>query len=62
MPPLGGLPEASRYAGGVSLRNLENEEYMDIILNGCATLAERFSRIDDRLIREQLKEWGQVSG
>ena len=29
---------------------------MDIILNGCATLAERFSRIDDRLIREQLKE------
>ncbi|PPA79166.1 MAG: MULE transposase domain protein [ANME-2 cluster archaeon HR1] len=38
------------------VRNLENEEYMDIILNGCATLAERFSRIDDRLIREQLKE------
>lgn len=38
------------------VRNLENEEYMDIILNGCATLAERFSQIDDRLVREQLKE------
>ncbi|MDL1974353.1 MAG: hypothetical protein LWX55_06155 [Deltaproteobacteria bacterium] len=29
---------------------------MDIILNGCATLSERFSQIDDRLVREHLKE------
>jgi len=38
------------------VRNLENEEYMDIILNGCATLAERFSQIDTKLVQEQLKE------
>ena len=38
------------------VRNLENEEYMDIILNGYATLAERFSQIDAKLVREQLKE------
>lgn len=38
------------------VRNLENEEYMDIILNGCSTLAERFSQIDARLVRKQLKE------
>ena len=38
------------------VRNLENEEYMDIILNGCATLSQRFSQIDDRLVRDQLKD------
>ncbi len=38
------------------VRNLENSEYMSIILNGCETLAERFSQIDDRLVRKQLKE------
>ena len=38
------------------VRNLENEEYFNIILNGCSTLAERFSRIDDKIAREKLKE------
>ena len=38
------------------VRNLEKEEYVDIILNGCATLAERFSQIDAKLVRERLKE------
>lgn len=38
------------------VRNLENEEYLNIILNGCSTLAERFSQIDDKIVREQLKE------
>ena len=38
------------------VRNLENDEYMGIILNGCETLAERFSQIDDTLVREKLKE------
>ena len=38
------------------VRNLENKEYMDIILNGCTTLAERFSQIDAKLVREQLKK------
>ncbi len=48
------------------VRNLENDEYMDIILNGCATLAERFSQIDARLVRNELKEAlkneGKISG
>lgn len=38
------------------VRNLENTEYMKIVLNGCETLAERFSHIDDKLVRQQLKE------
>jgi hypothetical protein len=38
------------------VRNLENEDYQKIILNGCSTLAERFSQIDDKIIREQLRE------
>lgn len=38
------------------VRNLENEEYSQIILNGCATLAERFSQIDVKQVREHLKE------
>jgi hypothetical protein len=38
------------------VRNLENEEYLKIILNGCATLAERFSQIDDKVVRVQLRK------
>jgi hypothetical protein len=38
------------------VRNLENNDYLRIILNGCSTLAERFSQIDDKIVREQLKE------
>lgn len=38
------------------VKNLENEEYMDIILDGRATLAERFSQIDVKLVQKQLKE------
>jgi hypothetical protein len=38
------------------VRNLKNEEYFEIILNGCSTLAERFSFIDDKVVREQLRE------
>ena len=37
------------------VRNLENDEYYKIILNGCSTLAERFAPIDDKAVREQLK-------
>ena len=43
------------------VRNLENEEYLNIILNGCSTLAERFSQIDDKIVREELKEAGEKS-
>jgi len=38
------------------VRNLENNEYRRIILNGCSTLAERFSQIDDKIVREQLRQ------
>jgi len=38
------------------VRNLENEEYYRIILNGCSTLEERFSQIDDKIVREQLRK------
>lgn len=38
------------------VRNLKKEEYVGIILNGCSTLAERFSLIDDKIVREQLRE------
>ncbi|MEA2038902.1 MAG: transposase [Thermodesulfobacteriota bacterium] len=38
------------------VRNLEKEEYQQIILNGCSSLAERFSQIDDKIARDQLKQ------
>jgi len=38
------------------VRNLEKEEYQKIILNGCTSLAERFSQIDDKIARDQLKQ------
>ena len=38
------------------VRNLENEEYRKAILNGCTSLAERFSQIDDNLVRDKLKQ------
>ena len=37
------------------VRNLDNDEYYSIILNGCSTLAERFSQIDDKRVREELR-------
>jgi len=37
------------------IRNLSNEDYKRIILNGCSTLAERFSQIDEKTVREELK-------
>jgi len=38
------------------VRNLENEEYQQIILNGCSSLAERFSQIEAKLVQDHLKE------
>jgi len=37
------------------IRNLENPEYLNILLNDCSSLAERFSRIDAKLVSEQLE-------
>ncbi len=41
--------------------NLRSEEYRQIILNGRATLAERFSQIDAMQVREQLKQAQQTT-
>ncbi len=38
------------------VKNLENPDYMKIILNGKCTLEERFAEIDIKLIRHELKE------
>ncbi|MCP3852572.1 MAG: transposase [Gammaproteobacteria bacterium] len=38
------------------VRNLENEEYLQIILGDCETLEKRFSQIDAKLVREHLKK------
>jgi len=37
------------------VKNLENPEYLEIILDGCSTLEERFGKIDGRLVTDQLK-------
>ncbi len=41
------------------VKNLENDEYRDIILEGCTTLAERFSLIDSKLVCQELKKHQQ---
>jgi len=38
------------------VRNLENPQYMDIILNGKATLAERFAEVDIDQVRKLFAE------
>ena len=36
------------------VRNLENEKYLEIILNGCSSLEERFSQIDVGLVKQEM--------
>lgn len=38
------------------IRNLENQEYIEILLKGRNTLEERFSQIDSQLVRKELKK------
>jgi hypothetical protein len=38
------------------VRNLKSEEYLEIILNGSSTLAERFSLIDATIVQEELRK------
>jgi hypothetical protein len=38
------------------VRNLNSEEYLGIMLNGCSTLAERFSHIDAEIVQEELRK------
>jgi hypothetical protein len=37
------------------VKNLENEEYLSIILDGCNTLEERFQKINSKMVVEELK-------
>ena len=37
------------------IQNLKNSEYMEIILNGSSSLAERFSQIDTHLVKIELE-------
>lgn len=36
------------------VQNLKNDKYMEIILNGCSGLAERFSQIDAHLVQQEM--------
>jgi len=37
------------------VKNLDNDEYLSIILDGCGTLEERFEKIDSKMVVEELK-------
>jgi hypothetical protein len=37
------------------VQNLRNSEYMDAVLDGCSTLAERLSRIDASLVKKEME-------
>jgi hypothetical protein len=37
------------------VQNLKNSEYMEIILNGSVNLAERFSKIDARMVQKEIE-------
>lgn len=36
------------------VQNLKNDKYMEIILDGCSSLAERFSQIDAHLVQQEM--------
>lgn len=38
------------------VQNLKNSKYVDIILDGCLNLAERFSQIDARIVQEGMED------
>lgn len=38
------------------VKNLQNPEYLEIILSGKATLEERFAEIDSKIVREEMKK------
>ena len=44
------------------VKNLENKEYMEIILNGKKSLEERFAEMEPEIIKEQLAEAQKKSG
>jgi len=38
------------------VKNLDNEEYLNILLDGCDTLEERFAKIDSHMVVEEFKK------
>ncbi len=38
------------------VKNLDNEQYLSTILDGCNTLEERFVKIDSKMVVEELKK------
>lgn len=44
------------------VKNLDNPEYLKIILNGKATLEERFAEIDAKTVRQELKKTQEFFG
>ncbi|MEA3466765.1 MAG: hypothetical protein U9R57_00900 [Thermodesulfobacteriota bacterium] len=38
------------------VQNMNNREYMAIILNGCSDLTERFSQIDAHLVQKEIEK------
>lgn len=38
------------------VKNLDNEEYLNIILDGCSTLEERFEKIDSNMVVKEMKK------
>jgi len=46
------------------VKNLDNKEYLNIILDGCDTLEQRFARVDSKLVLQELdknkKETGRL--
>jgi hypothetical protein len=44
------------------VKNLDNEEYLNIILDGCDTLEQRFARIDSDIVVQELKKNKKEAG
>ena len=44
------------------VKNLENQKYMEILLDGCTSLEQRFAKIDHHKIRRELKKARQEEG
>jgi hypothetical protein len=44
------------------VKNLDNEEYLNIILDGCDTLEQRFARIDSNIVVQELNKTKKETG
>jgi hypothetical protein len=44
------------------VQNLNNDKYMEIILDGCSSLAERFSQIDAHLVQQEMANAAKNNG